>query len=249
MRGVELVAGAVGGADHHQPRVAAFAAELRERLEEIFDAAREVQLAEVAEQHPFADAELAANRIRRAPGLSGDVRADRQPTHRLGASGDPLNRVQVARVVAREDGAPAEQRERFELDRKGRAAAEAEVPECRHERQPAQADRRRKLVASLQNGVRKEDVDDVDTLAPQQLVRPPKRPPSVLRQRPLVDRPVNRHALAHLFALGAAARGGEHVHLGVAAGERLGEPGRSRRPVPVGRIGAEDHGDAHGTRV
>ena len=217
---------------------------------QVLDAAREVELAEVAEERSVAHAELPANRVRRPARLRGDVRADRQPAHRLGASGDPRDRGEVARVMAREDGAPAEQRERLELDREGRAAAEPEVPERRHERQPAQADRRRKLVASLQNGVRKEDVDDVDTLAPQQLVRLPKRPPSVLRQCPVLDRPVNRHALAHLFALGAAAGGGEHVHLGLAAGERAGEPRHEvRAPVSLGRIGAEDHGDAHGTRV
>ena len=247
LREVDLVAGAVGGADHREARGGAVAPEPRERLEEVLHAPGEVELAEVAEEWRVTQPQLAADGVRRAPRFGGDVRAHGEPAHRLRPAGNALDRPQVVRIVARQDGAPAEERERLELDRQRRAPAEPEVPECRHQGQPTQSEGRGKLVASLQNGVRKEDVDDVDTLAPQQLVRLPKRPPSVLRERPVLDRPVNRHPFAHLLALRAAAGRGEHVHLRLALGERGGEAGDEvGAAVPLRGIGAEDNGDAHG---
>src|SRR5262249_34835329 len=107
-REVQLVAGAVGSADHHQPDVGSLAPQSRQRFQQVLYAAGEVELAEVADQRRVPQPELPADGAGRAARIGGDIRSYRKPADWFRAPRDPLERDEVAWVVARQDCAAAE---------------------------------------------------------------------------------------------------------------------------------------------
>ena len=131
--------------------------------------------------------------------------------------------------MARERPAPREQRRRRNAETAGRAAAEAKVPERRHERA---AERRRKRVAPAELGVREEDMGQIDLFRGQQPARVPRRAGT-----PVADSAVHRDAVR----LGPVAARRQNDDLGPRLAQRPREAAEEVcAAVPCRREAAED---------